>query len=328
MNKRKLGENLEVSDIGFGCMGLTHAYGAAIERKEAIRLIREAAETGYTFFDTAECYLGFYADGTPANNEEIVGEALKPFRNHVVIATKFGVTHGGDSLIMDSNPETIRKSVEGSLKRLGVDTIDLYYQHRIDEKVSPEEVAGTMKELIKEGKILHWGISEANEDYLRRADAVCKVTAIQNRYSMMARWHENLFPVCEELNIGYVAFSPMANGILSDAFAKGSRFAEGDFRNFMPQYSDEAYEANRELLAMLRNIAEEKNATPAQVSLAWMLCKKPWIVPIPGTRKKERMIENARSSEVILTEKEVSEIDSLLDSIGMSEVFGGHSAKK
>ncbi len=328
MKKRILGKSLEVSDIGFGCMGLTHAYGAAIERKEAVRLIREAVETGYIFFDTAECYLGFYADGTPANNEEIVGEALKPVRDSVVIATKFGVTHGGDSLTMDSNPETIRKSVEGSLKRLGVDAIDLYYQHRIDEKVSPEEVAGTMQELIKEGKILHWGISEANEDYLRRADAVCKVTAIQNRYSMMARWHENLFPVCEELNIGYVAFSPMANGILSDAFAKGSRFDEGDFRNFMPQYSDEAYEANRGLLAMLRNIAEEKNATPAQVSLAWMLCKKPWIVPIPGTRKKERMIENARSSEIILTEKEVSEIDSLLGSIGMSEVFGGHSAKK
>ena len=216
----------------------------------------------------------------------------------MVIATKFGVTHGGDSLMMDSDPATIRKSVEGSLKRLGVDTIDLYYQHRIDEKVLPEEVAGTMQELIKEGKILHWGISEANEDYLRRADAVCKVTAI------------------------------MANGILSDAFAKGSRFDEGDFRNSMPQYSDEAYEANRELLTMLRNIAEEKNATPAQVSLAWMLCKKPWIVPIPGTRKKERMIENARSAEIILTEKEVSEIDSLLGSIGMSEVFGGHSAGK
>ena len=328
MKKRILGKSLEVSDIGFGCMGLTHAYGAATERNEAVRLIREAVEAGYTFFDTAECYLGSYADGTPANNEEIVGEALKPVRDKVVIATKFGVTHGGDSLMMDSDPATIRKSVEGSLKRLGVDTIDLYYQHRIDEKVLPEEVAGTMQELIKEGKILHWGISEANEDYLRRADAVCKVTAIQNRYSMMARWHENIFPVCEELNIGYVAFSPMANGILSDAFSKGSKFDKGDFRNFMPQYSDEAYEANRELLTMIRGIAEEKNATPAQVSLAWMLCKKPWIVPIPGTRKKERMIENARSAEIILTEKEVSDIDSLLDSIGMSEVFGGHSASK
>ena len=327
MNKRKLGKNLEVSDIGFGCMGLSHAYGAATERNEAVRLIREAAETGYTFFDTAECYLGSYADGTPANNEEIVGEALKPVRDKVVIATKFGVTHGGDSLIMDSNPKTIRKSVEGSLKRLGVDVIDLYYQHRIDEKVSPEEVAGTMQELIKEGKILHWGISETSEDYLRRADTVCKVTAIQNRYSMMARWHENLFPVCEELNIGYVAFSPLANGFLSDTFAKGSKFAEGDFRNFMPQYSDKAYEANRELLTMIRNIAEEKNVTPTQISLAWMLCKKPWIVPIPGTRKKERMIENAGAAEIILTEKEVAEIDSLLDSIGMSEVFGGHSAK-
>ena len=268
------------------------------------------------------------ADGTPANNEEIVGEALKPVRDKVVIATKFGVTHGGDSLIMDSNPKTIRKSIEGSLKRLGVDVIDLYYQHRMDEKIPPEEVAGTMQELIKEGKILHWGISEANEDYLRKADAVCKVTAIQNRYSMMARWHENLFPVCEELNIGYVGFSPLANGFLSDAFTKGSKFAEGDFRNFMPQYSDEAYEANRELLTMIRNIAEEKNVTPTQISLAWMLCKKPWIVPIPGTRKKERMIENAGAAEIILTEKEVAEIDSLLDSIGMSEVFGRHAAKK
>lgn len=328
MNKRVLGNGLEVSDIGFGCMGLTHAYGAAIERKEAVRLIREAAEAGYTFFDTAECYLGFYADGTAANNEEIVGEALKPVRDSVVIATKFGVTHGGNNLIMDSNPKTIRKSIEGSLKRLGVEVIDLYYQHRIDEKVPPEEVAGTMQELIKEGKILHWGISETDEDYLRRADAVCKVTAIQNRYSMMARWHENLFPVCEELNIGYVAFSPMANGFLSDAFGKGSKFAEGDFRNFMPQYSDEGYEANRELLTMIRNIAEEKNVTPAQVSLAWMLCKKPWIVPIPGTRRKERMIENAGAAEIVLTKAEVSEMDSLLDSIGMSEVFGEHPAKK
>ena len=328
MKKRILGNGLEVSDIGFGCMGLTHAYGAAIERKEAVRLIREAVEMGYTFFDTAECYLGFYADGTPANNEDVVGEALKPVRDKVVVATKFGVTHGGENLIMDSNPKTIRKSVEGSLKRLGFDAIDLYYQHRIDEKIPPEEVAGTMQELIKEGKILHWGISETDEEYLRRADAVCKVTAIQNRYSMMARWHEDLFPVCEELNIGYVAFSPMANGFLTDAFAKGSKFDKGDFRNFMPQYSDGAYEANRELLTMLRNIAEEKNATPAQVSLAWMLCKKPWIVPIPGTRKKERMIENAGAAEIVLAEKEVAEIDALLDNIGMSEVFGGHPAKK
>lgn len=328
MKKRKLGKDLEVSDIGFGCMGLTHAYGAATERKTAVRLLREAVEAGYTFFDTAECYLGSYADGTPANNEEVVGEALKPVRDKVVIATKFGVAHGGDSLIMDSSPKTIKKSVEGSLKRLDIDVIDLYYQHRIDEKISPEEVAGTMAELIKEGKILHWGISETNEDYLRRANAVCKVTAIQNRYSMMARWHENLFPVCEELNIGYVAFSPMANGILSDAFAKGSKFDEGDFRNFMPQYSDEAYEANKSLLTMLRDIAAEKNTTPAQISLAWILCKKNWIVPIPGTRKKERMIENAKSADIILTEKEISEIDALLDNIPMSEVFGGHSAKK
>ena len=323
MKKRKLGE-LEVSSVGFGCMGLTHAYGAAVPIKEAVQQIRDAFEAGYTYFDTAECYLGTFADGSPANNELVVGEALRPVRDKVVIATKFGVQHEGDHLLMDSSPETIRRSVDGSLKRLGIDCIDLYYQHRIDPKVEPETVAEVMNELIKAGKIRHWGISEADEDYLRRANAVCKVTAIQNRYSMMARWHENLFPVCEELNVGYVAFSPLANGILSDAFKKGDTFAEGDFRNSMPQYTDKGHEESTALLHYLRELAEQKNATPAQISLAWMLCKKPFICPIPGTRKIERMQENAGAADIVLTLEEVQAIDKKLENMEMSDVFGGH----
>lgn len=304
MNTRYIGE-LEVSSVGFGCMGLSHAYGPAVPKKEAIQIIRDAVEAGYTYFDTAECYLGNFADGSPANNELIVGEALKSYRDKVVIATKFGVTHGGDRLIMDSSPETIRKSVDGSLKRLGIDCIDLYYQHRIDPKVEPETVAEVMSELIKAGKIRYWGISETDESYLRRANAVCKVTAIQNRYSMMARWYEDLFPVCEELNIGYVAFSPLANGFLTDAFKKGEQFAEGDFRNFMPQYTDKGYADSVELLTYLRELAEQKQATPAQISLAWMICKKPYIMPIPGTRKKERLIENAKAAEIWRADRSV-----------------------
>ncbi len=325
MKKKILGTDLEVSAVGFGCMGLSHAYGPAVEKKEAVRLIRDAAEAGYTYFDTAECYTGSFADGSPSNNEEVVGEALRPIRDQVIIASKFGVTHGGDHLILDSSPDRIRSSVEGSLKRLGIETIDLYYQHRIDPKVSPEEVADTMKDLMREGKIRYWGISEADEQYLRRANAVCKVTAIQNRYSMMARWYENLFAVCEQLKVGYVAFSPLANGFLTDAFAKGSTFAEGDFRNFMPQYTDEGQEENRELLELVRTLAKEKNATPAQISLAWMICKKPWIVPIPGTRKQQRMLENAGAAEITLTMEEINRIDSLLDHVKMSDVFGGHT---
>ncbi len=327
MRTKMLGADLEVSAVGFGCMGLSHAYGPATERSEAVRLIRDAAEAGYTYFDTAECYTGTYADGSPAVNEDVVGEALRPIRDRVIIATKCGVTHGGDHLILDSSPARIKSSVEGSLKRLGIETIDLYYQHRIDPNVSPEEVAETMKELIQEGKIRFWGISETDAAYLRRADAVCKVTAIQNRYSMMARWYENLFPVCEELGIGYVAFSPLANGFLTDAFAKGSTFAEGDFRNTMPQYTDRGHDENRELLELVRSLAQEKDATPAQISLAWMLCKKPWIVPIPGTRKKERMLENAAAADIRLTAEEVRNIDALLSRVKMSDVFGGHDGR-
>lgn len=252
----------------------------------------------------------------------------KPFREKVRIASKFGVHHSPEGLVMDSSPNTIRKSVEGSLKRLGTDRIDLYYQHRIDPKTTPEEVAEVMAALIREGKILHWGISETTEEYLRRAHAVCPVTCIQNRYSMMARWYESMFPTLEELSIGYVAFSPLANGILSDAFKPADRFAEGDFRNRMPQYTPQAFEENRALMAMIRDLAQAKNATPAQISLAWMLCKKPYIVPIPGSRKAERVRENAGASEVNLTAKEIADIDRQLDGIKTSGVFGGSPVKR
>lgn len=328
MQSRILGKELEVSAVGLGCMGLSHAYGTAVERNEAVRLIRQAYEDGYTFFDTAECYTGTNEDGSISYNEEIVGEALQPVRDKVMIATKFGVHHSPEGLVMDSHPDTIRASIEGSLKKLKTDHVELYYQHRIDPKIPAEEVAGVMAELMQEGKIIHWGISETDEEYLRKAHGVCPVTCIQNRYSMMARWHENLFPVLEELNIGYVAFSPLANGILTDAFRKGETFAEGDFRNFMPQYKEEAYDANEKLLSFIRMLAEEKKGTPAQISLAWMMCKKPYIVPIPGSRKIERVRENAGAAEIVLTENEIAEMDKQLDKMEMSGVFGGSPAAK
>ena len=327
MQTRTLGKDLQVSAVGLGCMGFSHAYGAPTESGEAVRLLRRAAEMGYTFFDTAEVY------GTPEAphiNEVLVGEALAPVRDKVVIATKFGLRFDFDSgkvplpLIPDSRPETIRRSVEGSLRRLRTDHIDLYFQHRIDPTVEPETVAGVMADLIREGKILHWGISEANEDYLRRAHAVCPVAAVENRYSMMARQYEALFPVLEELGVGLVAFSPIANGFLSGAYGRDAKFdAKYDYRSNMPQFTPEAADQNRELLALLRRIAEEKNATPAQISLAWMLCKKPWIVPIPGTRKLERLKENAGAADVLLTADEVAALDKTLDTIPMSAVFGG-----
>lgn len=327
MKQRVLGRNLKVSALGLGCMGFSHAYGAPTERTEAIRLIQQAADMGYTFFDTAEVY---GAADNPHHNEELVGAALKSRRNQVIIATKFGIRFDMGSsevnkpLIPDSRPEVIRASVEASLRRLGTDHIDLYYQHRADPNVPVEEVAGVMADLIREGKITHWGLSEASEDAIRRAHAVCPVTAIQNRYSMMARWHEDLFPVLEELDIGYVAFSPLANGFLSAQYGKKAQFETGtDYRSVMPQFSAAAMEQNQALLELLHRLAEEKGATPAQISLAWMLCKKPYIVPIPGTRKLERMQENAGAADVLLTEAEVKVLDDALDTMKMSEVFGG-----
>ena len=306
MKTRTLGTDLTVSAVGLGCMGFSHAYGAPTEQKEAVRAIRAAYDLGYTMFDTAETY-GTAAD--PHENEKLVGEALKDVRNSVQIVTKFGIRFDETSaavnkpLIPDSRPETIRASVEGSLRRLQTDHIDLYFQHRMDPSVEPEAVAQVMADLIQEGKITHWGISEVTEDYLRRAHKVCPVTAVQNRYSMMARQHEALFPAC---------------------YGKDDKFdPKLDYRSAMPQFTPEAAEENRELLGLLRDLAEQKGATPAQISLAWMLCKKPYIVPIPGSRKVERMRENAGAAEVVLSPAEAEALDKTLDTIPMSAVFGG-----
>lgn len=321
MKKRVLGKNgLEVSAIGLGCMGMSHAYGAPADKKEMTKLLEESIELGYTFYDTAEVY-------GPYENEELVGNALKKYRNNIVIATKFGVTlehvtHGAP--LPDSRPDVIRKSIEGSLKRLQTDYIDLYYQHRVDPAIPVEEVAGVMKELILEGKIRCWGMSEATEDVIRKAHAVCPVTAVENRYSMMARHYEPIFPVLEELEIGFVPFSPMANGFLTGKYDKNSKFEdENDYRRIMPQFTAEGYDQNRDLLELLHDTANQKNATPAQISLAWMLNKKPWIVPIPGTRKLERLKENALAAGIELTAEELKNLDQALDNMEMSEVFGG-----
>lgn len=329
MKTRRLGNsNLEVSSVGLGCMGFSHAYGFATEKRQAEKTIFDAYDMGYSFFDTAECYTGENTNGTTSYNEELVGNALKPVRDKVIIATKFGVHHNPDkSLSLDSRPETIRKSVEGSLKRLGTDYIDLYYQHRIDPNVPAEEVAGFMGDLIKEGKIRSWGISETDESYLRKAHAITPVTAIQNRYSMMARWNEKLFPVLEELDIALVAFSPMANGILTGQYNNQSQFTHNDdYRRFMPQFSEEGMAKSRELLALLENLAKEKNATQGQISLAWMLCKNDYIIPIPGSRKRERIEENLNAQNVILTQDEINLIDNNLDNMDFL-IFGGHSSK-
>lgn len=323
MKLRALGDGLQVSELGLGCMGFSHAYGAPTDRAEAIRVMEQAVEMGYTFFDTAESYTGENQDGSISYNEELVGEALRPHRNAVQIATKFGVRREGNELVVDSRPEQIRNALENSLRRLKMDHVELYYQHRVDPKTPVEEVAGTMADLIREGKILHWGISEADESIIRKAHRVCPLACIQNRYSMMARWYESLFPVLEELGIGYVAFSPLANGILTGAYRAGETYAADDYRSRMPQYSPEAFEANRKLFEVLNQLARQKEATPAQISLAWMLCKKPYIVPIPGSRKAERIQENAGAAETRLTGEEVAAIDQSLNSMEMSGVYGG-----
>lgn len=328
MEYRTLGsDGLRVSAIGLGCMGMSHGYGVPADKREMTRLLEEAVEIDYTFFDTAEIY-GTADD--PHANEELLGKALESYRDRIVIATKFGLTFddpegdGPHPIIPDSSPEAIRRSVEGSLRRLRTDHIDLYYQHRIDPAVEPETVAEVMGDLIKEGKILNWGISEANEDYLRRAHAVCRVAAVQNRYSMMARWHEDIFPTLEELGVGFVAFSPLANGLLTTNYDSTSKFdPHTDYRAAMPQFRKESFSRNQELLDYVMHLAGEHNATPSQISLAWMLCKKPWIVPIPGTRHSDRLRENAGAADIKLSREEVENIDRTLDRIPMSEVFGG-----
>ena len=331
MKYRDLGKRgLRVSAVGLGCMGMSHAYGAPADHRAMTELLARAVDLGYDFFDTAEVY---GTPDSPHDNEELLGGALKPFRDKVVVATKFGLRFDVESgrvpspLLPDSRPQTIRRSVEGSLRHLQTDYIDLYYQHRPDPQVPIEEVAGTVADLIREGKVLYWGLSEASEEDIRRATAVCPLTAVQDRYSMMARWHEALFPTLEELGIGLVAFSPLANGLLSDRYDAASQFDAGtDYRAAMPQFQPDSYEKNRELLGLVRRIAREKNATPAQVSLAWMLCKKPWIVPIPGTRRPDRLQENAAAADIALTEEEVEQIDRRLDAMPMSGVYGGTKA--
>lgn len=332
MNKRILGKDLEVSSIGFGCMGMSHAYGTVSTRKEAEALIAEAIECGCTFFDTAEIY-GTTED--PHHNEKLLGEVLKPYRDKIVLASKCGIrfdetaTTVNKPLIPDGRPETIRASIDGSLQRLKTDHLDLYYIHRIDPTVPIEETAGAMKELMEQGKITHWGLSEADEDIIRRAHKVCPITAIQNRYSMMYRNYERLFPVLEELNIGFVAFSPLANGLLTAQYNSHAEFEKpGDYRSAMPQFSEEGLRKNEKFMIWIRLLAEEKHATPAQISLAWMSAKKPYIVPIPGTRKVKRLEENMKASEIVLTTEEVRKIDEMLDEMPMSAVFGGSKIKK
>jgi aryl-alcohol dehydrogenase-like predicted oxidoreductase len=310
MQKRKLGKSgLEVSAIGLGCMGMSYGYGPAPDKKEMISLIHAAIDRGVTFFDTAEVY-------GPYVNEELVGEALAPFKGKVVIATKFGIKMVNGKQVLDSKPEHIRQSVEGSLKRLKVEAIDLYYQHRVDPEVPIEEVAGVVKDLIQEGKVKHWGLSEAGVQTIRRAHAVQPLTAIQSEYSMMWRTpEEELLPTLEELGIGFVPFSPLGKGFLTGTIDKNATFVESDFRSIVPRFKPENLEANQVLVELIKKIAAGKNATPAQIALAWVLAQKPWIVPIPGTRKLERLEENLGAVNVVLTPEELSDLNDALSKI-------------
>lgn len=326
MEKRRLGQtDMYVNMIGLGCMGLSHASGTPLPKEEALQVLKEAHRIGYDLYDTAECYTGVYPDGSISNNEEIVGEAIKDFRDDIVLCTKFGVMHKGDHLEFDSSPQKIRESIEGSLKRLQTDHIDIYYQHRIDSQVEPEVVAGVMKDLIQEGKIKAWGISEVNEDYLRRAHAICPVTVIQNRYSMMARWHEHLIDVCQELGITYIAFSPLANGALTGAYHSQADFKDDqqDFRRNMPQYSQTGMIKTNALLEVISQVAKKYHATNAQISLAWMLHKFPHLIPIPGSRKIDRLSPNFQAGNIQLLETDIQMIDHQLEQMEF-EVFGGH----
>ena len=308
MQKRKLG-NLEVSAIGLGCMGMSHGYGEPSDKKEMISLIHKAIDLGVTFFDTAEVY-------GPFTNEELVGEALKPFKNKVVIATKFGIKLENFKQVLDAKPETIRKSVEGSLKRLNIEAIDLYYLHRVDPNTPIEEVASTIKDLIKEGKVKYWGLSEAGANTIRKANSVCKLTAIQSEYSMMWREPEKeIIPLLEELNIGFVPFAPLGRGFLTGMLDKNSTFKNNDFRSIVPRFEKENLEANQVLVELIKEIANKKNITLPQVALAWVLAQKSFIVPIPGTRNLERLKDNISSADVLLTEEELKDINEALSKI-------------
>lgn len=312
MQKRYLGKSgLQVSALGLGCMGLSHGYGPATDTRQAIELIRAGVERGVTFFDTAEVY-------GPYLNEEVVGEALKPLRERVVIATKFGFTFGNDNRqqILNSRPSHIREAVEGSLRRLKTDVIDLLYQHRVDPDVPIEDVAGTVKDLIAEGKVKHFGLSEAGAHTILRAHAIQPVAALQSEYSMWWREPEQeILPLLEELGIGFVPFSPLGKGFLTGTIRAGSTFGEDDFRSKVPRFAAQALEANEKLVSLISVIAAENRVTPAQIALAWLLAQKPWIVPIPGTTKLHRLEENLAAAEIQLSPGELEKISRALETV-------------
>jgi aryl-alcohol dehydrogenase-like predicted oxidoreductase len=311
MQKRTLAKSgLEVSAIGYGAMGLSHGYGPATDKQRAIDLVRAAAERGVTFFDTAQIY--------GAENEEIVGEALEPFRDQVVIATKFGFELGrsDDQQVLNSRPQHIRQVTEGSLKRLRVEAIDLYYQHRVDPDVPIEDVAGTVRDLIEEGKVKHFGLSEVGVQTIRRAHAVQPVAALQSEYSLWWREpEEEILPTLEELGIGFVAFSPLGKGFLTGAIDENTSFDSSDFRNAVPRFSEENRKANQRLVEVLGRIADQKRATRAQIAIAWLLAQKPWIVPIPGTTKLHRLEENIGAAGVELTSDDLRDIESAVSQV-------------
>ena len=322
IQKRILGiSGLEVSAVGLGCMGLSYGYGPATDRKDAIKLIRGAFEAGVTFFDTAEAY-------GPFINEEVLGEAVAPFRNQVIIATKFGFDVNAFPGL-NSHPEHIRMVAEESLKRLKTDVIDLFYQHRVDPNIPIEDVAGSIKELIREGKVKHFGLSEAGVKTIRRAHVVQPVTALQSEYSLFWREPEaEIIPVLEELGIGFVPFSPLGKGFLTGTISTNTTFEKSDFRNTVPRFSPENRKANQPLVDLVIQLAAKKKATPAQVALGWLLAQKPWIVPIPGTTKLERLIENLDAVHVTLTTEELTEINTACSSIKIvGERYGESSAK-
>jgi len=313
MQKRKLGKSgLEVSALGLGCMGMSFGYGPAKDKREMVPVIRAAVERGITFFDTAEVY-------GPFINEELAGEALAPFRGQVVIATKFGFKldpNTGKQAGLDSRPEHIKQVAEGSLKRLGVDRIDLFYQHRVDPDVPIEDVAGAVKDLIQEGKVKHFGLSEAGVKTIRRAHAVQPVTALQSEYSLWTRGPEKeVVPTVEELGIGFVAYSPLGKGFLTGKMDENTKLESGDFRSILPRFTPEALKANQALIDLLAGIAEKKKATPAQIAIAWLLAQKPWIVPIPGTTKLHRLEENIGAVSVDLTPDDLRDIENAASKI-------------
>lgn len=312
IEKRVLGkENLEVSAIGFGCMGLTYAFGSEVNESDGISLLRKAFDLGVTFFDTAEAY-------SAGGNEVLLGKAVKPFRDKVVLATKFGFIDGVPEKGLDSRPQRIRQVIDNSLKNLQTDYIDLFYQHRVDPNVPIEEVAGTINELIKEGKVKHWGLSEAGVDTIRKAHAVQPVTALQSEYSLFNRFpEEKILPALEELGIGFVPFSPLGKGFLTGAISAETTFNSNDVRHLLPRYTSENMKANFVLVELVKSIAAEKETTPARIALAWLLAQKPWIVPIPGTTKIKRLEENVGATSIVLTNEDLLRINQELENINI-----------